>query len=203
MLLSFSSYPHFPFSHQLLHLVSIEVVHVVVLRGLVILILIERTSRKAYIDGLGGCLINSVIWAIGQSYIILLLHGSSWMEQFTHLTWLLDTVVIVQWLLRLRGNAGLVGTNLISFRLVRLYEAMLCLKDSAWVFVMYLILVSRYFDCRSQLVWVNSIVVLNWYWIVLIDQIILICIFNGQIPISSTLLINPAQLRSNTSQWRC
>jgi hypothetical protein len=125
------------------------------------------------------------------------------MEQFTHLTWLLDTVVIVQWLLRLRGNAGLVGTNLISFRLVRLYEAMLCLKDSAWVFVMYLILVSRYFDCRSQLVWVNSIVVLNWYWIVLIDQIILICIFNGQIPISSTLLINPAQLRSNTSQWRC
>ena len=125
------------------------------------------------------------------------------MEQFTHLTWLLGTVVIVQWLLRLRGNAGLVGTNLISFRLVRLYEAMLCLKDSAWVFVMYLILVSRYFDCRSQLVWVNSIVVLNWYWIVLIDQIILICIFNGQIPISSTLLINPAQLRSNTSQWRC
>ena len=61
MLLSFSSYPHFPLSHQLLHLVSIEVVHVVVLRGLVILILIERTSRKAYIDGLGGCLINSVI----------------------------------------------------------------------------------------------------------------------------------------------
>ena len=44
----------------------------------------------------------------------------------------------------------------------------------------------------------HSIVVLNWGWIHLIDQVILIGIFDGQLSRTATLMVHPAELRPHS-----
>lgn len=80
-------------------------------------------------------------------------------------------------------------------------EAMLGLKYSTGVLVVYLVLVSWDFNRGSKLLRLHLVMILDWWWVVQVDQIILICIFNGQVAITSARQVHPLQSSSDCSWW--
>ena len=120
-------------------------------------------------------------------------------EHFYHFTRHREFRWLIRWLWILRVN-NLLGVVL-ALRLIVLNEANLCPKYPAWIFLLHLVLVYRLFYCWLQLFRFDLSMTHYRRWVVNIDKIVFVQVFNSQISIASACKVYPLEGGPDMRGW--